>query len=63
MRVASVGNTEKSAHRLDAELIPMRINELVRLPRFALELMRRHGVRVQLRTQMFALIQEKLVTP
>src|SRR5437899_10859797 len=32
--VTSAGDAEKPAHRLDAELIPMRFNKLVRSPSF-----------------------------
>jgi len=61
--VAGSSNAEKPTHYLDAELISMRFDELVRSPGFAWSLAHRHDGYLQPRTQILALVQEKLVTP
>jgi hypothetical protein len=61
--VTGTGNAEKPAHHLNAELVPMRLNELVRLPRLALGLVHGHGDHLLQQDQMLVLVHEKLVTP
>ena len=41
--VASASDAEERTHHLDAELVPMHLNEFVRLPDFAWNLVHGHG--------------------
>jgi hypothetical protein len=61
--VTGAGNSKESTHHLYAELVPMRLYELIRTPSFAWELVRRHGAALQPQAQMLDLVQGRLVTP
>lgn len=61
--VTSASNAEKSAHQLDAKLIPMLVDKLIRSPGLARSLGRWHGPGLQLQARILDPVQEMLVTP
>jgi hypothetical protein len=61
--VTGASNPKEATHHLNAELIPMQLDEFIRSPNLAWRLGRRHGPGLQLQVQMLDLVQEKLVTP